>query len=65
MLSYRQAVAEIESFGVMPERPPSIEPMKRAFAALAIDRQIEPTRVIVVAGTNGKGSASAILSTPA
>lgn len=62
MLSYARAVSEIESFGVMPERPPSLEPMKRALAATRLDRLIDPKRVIVVAGTNGKGSVSAMLS---
>jgi dihydrofolate synthase/folylpolyglutamate synthase len=61
-LNYRDAVTEIESFGIMPERPPSLEPMKRALAEAGLTDLVDPSRVIVVAGTNGKGSVSAMLA---
>lgn len=58
-LSYEQAVHALESRGVMPERPPALVPTQEGMKLLRLD--IDPSRVIVVAGTNGKGSVCATL----
>src|SRR5579872_822751 len=67
---YEKAVVELESRGVMPSRPPSLEPTK-----IGLDRigyksfpfwknfNKHPESVIVVAGTNGKGSVCSTLET--
>lgn len=60
--TYDEVIAELESFGIMPEKPPSLEPMQRALAALRLETKVNPARVIIVAGTNGKGSVSATLA---
>lgn len=60
-MTYQDAVREIESYGIMPQRAPSLEPMKWALDLLATELEINPDSVIVVAGTNGKGSVCASL----
>lgn len=61
MVTYEAAVKEIEALGMMPERPPSLEPMRKALTRMDAGRRIDPERVVIVAGTNGKGSVSATL----
>lgn len=56
---YRKAVAELESRGIMPTRIPSLGPTKEALLRLSL--KIDPNRVILVAGTNGKGTVCATL----
>lgn len=60
-MHYRDCVKEIEARGIMPDTAPSLEPMKKALARILKPEQIFPDRVIVVAGTNGKGSVCATL----
>ena len=61
-LEYQQIIAEIESLGIMPDRPPSLEPMNRALEVLMPDpSHWRPNKTVVVAGTNGKGSVCATL----
>ncbi len=59
--AYHAAVARLEALGVMPDRPPSLETTREALARLSLS--IDPRRVVVVAGTNGKGSTCAALET--
>lgn len=54
-------VGEIEGFGIMPDRPPSLESMKAALALAGLAGKLDPGRVVVIAGTNGKGSTAALL----
>ncbi len=61
MNDYRQAVRAIESLGIMPDRPPSLDPMKAGLDRMPFLRELDPDRVVVVAGTNGKGSVCATL----
>ncbi len=66
-LEYRKIVTEIESLGIMPDRPPSLKPMRQALDLL-IPKSSErilwrPEKTVVVAGTNGKGSVCATLET--
>lgn len=60
---YEEVVRNLESRGVMPDRPPSLETTRQALQRLATGYgfQIDRNKVIVVAGTNGKGSTCATL----
>lgn len=60
-MDYPQTVAHLEARGMMPDRPPSLEPMHQALACM--DLKLDPAQIILVAGTNGKGSISATLET--
>jgi dihydrofolate synthase/folylpolyglutamate synthase len=61
-LEYSQIIKEIESLGIMPDRVPSLEPMHEGLRRLFSDpTQIPKEKVVVVAGTNGKGSVCATL----
>jgi dihydrofolate synthase/folylpolyglutamate synthase len=61
-MTYDQAVRELEALGIMPERMPSLAPIKNALARTGLSSKIDPKKNIIVAGTNGKGSTSATLS---
>ena len=58
-MNYRQAIAELEALPMMPDRAPSLEPTLRALERL--DISFSDSRVVIVAGTNGKGSVCACL----
>ncbi len=68
MKEYLKAIHDLDQRGIMPERIPSLEPTRAGLEAIGFrtwplwqkiqDRQ---DSVIVVAGTNGKGSTSATL----
>lgn len=60
--SYLEAVREIESFGIMPDRPPALEVITKALERSGVMSHIDPKKVVVVAGTNGKGSTSVTLA---
>jgi dihydrofolate synthase/folylpolyglutamate synthase len=57
---YQQVVQSLEQRGVMPDRAPSLEPTREGLRRLDLG-PIGPERVIIVAGTNGKGSVCATL----
>ena len=59
-VNYSDVVRAIEARGVMPDRPPSLEPMREALKRIDY-RYAKPEHVIIVAGTNGKGNVSATL----
>ncbi len=62
-MTYEEILQELESRGMMPERPPTLDFVRQALDRLR-DREgisLDPKRVIVVAGTNGKGSVCAVL----
>src|SRR5437879_143399 len=59
-MNYTQVVAELEARGVMPNRPPQLGVVIEALKKIECLPQ-DPNRVIVVAGTNGKGSVCATL----
>ena len=61
LLDYEAIVSDLESRGTMPERPPSLERMKVALNLLFLPDEIDSRRVVLVAGTNGKGSVCASL----
>jgi dihydrofolate synthase/folylpolyglutamate synthase len=67
-LTYEEIQREIESRGIMPQKAPSLEPTLEGLRRMGFDRyplaariRQDPTRAIVVAGTNGKGSVCAAL----
>ncbi len=51
----------LERLSIMPKEMPGIEKIKKAFSDTNWFSKIDPKKVIVVAGTNGKGSTCAIL----
>ncbi len=59
-MNYRQVIQDLEKRVIMPERPPSLVPMREAVEKLKFS--YDPKRVVVVAGTNGKGTVSATLA---
>lgn len=59
--AYHDAVAFLESLQIMPKSMPGLEKIKRAVTETNWFHDIDPNKVIVVAGTNGKGSTSASL----
>ena len=59
--SYADAVRYLEALQIMPKTMPGLDKIKRALAETSWFSEIDPNKVIVVAGTNGKGSTSAAL----
>lgn len=59
--TYQQVVERLESLNIMPKEMPGIEKIRLALNSTAWFLKIDPKKVIVVAGTNGKGSTCAIL----
>ena len=63
MLSFSEAEFKINNREIMPERPPTLTPMLEALEDCDLFPVIDPERVIVVAGTNGKGTTAKALET--
>ncbi|MBC7466743.1 MAG: hypothetical protein H7256_12190 [Bdellovibrio sp.] len=61
MKTFEKVVNYLESLSIMPKEMPGIEKIKNALNETTWFSQIDPKKVIVVAGTNGKGSTCAIL----
>ncbi|MGE3974656.1 MAG: folylpolyglutamate synthase/dihydrofolate synthase family protein [Bdellovibrionales bacterium] len=68
MKKYHSAIADLDQRGIMPDRIPSLEPTQAGLEAIGFFTwplwqkiQKNPETVIVVAGTNGKGSTCATL----
>lgn len=59
--NFENVVQYLESLSIMPKEMPGIEKLKKALHETDWYASIDPTKVIVVAGTNGKGSTCAIL----
>lgn len=65
---FSQVLDDLQSRPVMPDRLPSVEPTRRILERMGIDGseffskfQKDPRRIVIVAGTNGKGSVCATL----
>lgn len=58
-LNYQETVQKIEALGIMPDRPPSLDVVKNALKRFRFS--IPEEQIIVVAGTNGKGTVCASL----
>lgn len=59
--TYHEAVAYLESLQLMPKTMPGLEKIKTALNQTDWYGSIDPNKVIVVAGTNGKGTTCAAL----
>lgn len=67
-MSYQEIIKFLESRGMMPDSPPSLDVMFQALEQLGAyefsffkNLHSDPSRVVVVSGTNGKGSVCATL----
>ena len=60
-LTYKEAVAYLENLQLMPKTMPGLEKIKAALFLTDWYASIDPNKVIVVAGTNGKGTTCAAL----
>jgi dihydrofolate synthase/folylpolyglutamate synthase len=65
---YAEVVRLIESYGIMPERAPGLEVMREGLKRLNVEAwpawqklESDAGRLILIAGTNGKGSVAAAL----
>ena len=61
MNSYAEAVAFLESLQIMPKTMPGLQKIRKALALTDWFSKIDPGKIVVVAGTNGKGSTCAAL----
>ncbi len=59
--SYNEAVEFLESLQIMPKTMPGLQKIERALVKTDWYSQLDPNRIIVVAGTNGKGTTCAAL----
>lgn len=60
IVTYHDILKNLEARGIMPDRPPDLGRMRIALKRLELDR-FPASRVVVIAGTNGKGSVAATL----
>jgi dihydrofolate synthase / folylpolyglutamate synthase len=61
-LTYVEAVRDLESRQIMPDTAPGLAPMEEGLRRISFDSYgFDPAKVIIVAGTNGKGSVCASL----
>lgn len=60
-VTYKEAVTYLESLQMMPKTMPGLEKIKTALVLTDWYASIDPNKVIVVAGTNGKGTTCAAL----
>lgn len=61
MNSYQQTVQFLESLQIMPKTMPGLDKIKKALEQTNWYASIDPNKVVVVAGTNGKGTTCAAL----
>ena len=62
-MSFNEAIADLERRGIMPLRAPSLETTNLALSRFALHYPKDLQKIILVAGTNGKGSTSKTLET--
>ncbi len=62
-VSATEVIQNLENRGVMPKRVPTLERMRQALARFQFKYPLDLRRVIIVAGTNGKGSTGRTLET--
>lgn len=60
-ITYTQAVSYLESLQLMPKTMPALEKMQSALSLTDWFGTLDPNKIIVVAGTNGKGTTCAAL----
>jgi len=59
--SFQEVVRKLESLSIMPKTMPGLHKIEKALQRTEWFQKIDPNKVIVVAGTNGKGSTCAFL----
>lgn len=59
--SYNEAIQFLESLQIMPKTMPGLDKIKRALVKTDWFLKVDPKKVVIVAGTNGKGTTSAAL----
>ena len=62
-MSLKEAIADLERRGIMPLRAPSLDNTILALSRFALQYPDDLRKIILVAGTNGKGSTSKTLET--
>ena len=60
-MTYEQVVSELESKTIMPKTMPGLDKIKRALNEKSWYLNLNPKKIITVAGTNGKGTTCAAL----
>lgn len=60
-MNYVEVVSYLESLSIMPKTMPGLDKVKKALAETDWYQKIDPEKVIIVAGTNGKGTTCACL----
>lgn len=60
-MTFSEVVQFLESLQIMPKTMPGLQKIKKALEQTDWYSQIDPNKVVVVAGTNGKGSSCAAL----
>lgn len=61
-VQYLSVIKKLEQLPIMPSRPTKLEPLSHALSLSKLYSCIDPEKVIIVAGTNGKGSICATMS---
>ncbi len=61
IVHYNEAVAYLENLQIMPKSMPGLQKIKAALDLTDWYKKIDPNKVIVVSGTNGKGTTCAAL----
>jgi len=62
-MTYEQVVQKLESLNIMPKTMPGLEKLKKALTHKNWYQNLDPHKIITVAGTNGKGTTCAALET--
>lgn len=63
MSEFKKAVAALEALNIMPKTMPGLEKLKQALQHKTWFAELNPEKIITVAGTNGKGTTCAALQT--
>lgn len=61
LTSYQAVVQYLESLQIMPKTMPGLQKIQRALTQTSWYGTLDPNRIVVVAGTNGKGTSCAAL----
>jgi len=58
---YKEVIQELEALSIMPKTMPGLEKLKKALSHKSWFQDLNPQKIIIVAGTNGKGTTCAAL----
>ena len=62
-MTYQKVIHELEQLSIMPKTMPGLVKLQAALSEVSWFAEIDRRKVITVAGTNGKGTTSAVLET--